>query len=64
MEFVNIYITPDGRVNRRDAALFLGLSSRTLANWQLAGHGPCSIRVGGRRFYRLADLQAFVGMAA
>ena len=64
MEAVKIRVTPDGRVSRSDAAIFLGLSARTLANWQLSGRGPRSIRVGGRRFYRLADLQAFVGVAA
>ena len=56
-----IRLTPDGRLSRSDAAAFLGLSARTLANWQLKGFGPPSIRVGGRRFYRLADLQSFVG---
>lgn len=61
MNTVNVTLTPDGRLNRRDAAAYLGLSPRTLANWGVRGLGPASLRVGGRRFYRIADLDAFVG---
>lgn len=52
--------TPDGRLNRAAAAAYLGFSARTLANWQLSGFGPRSHKVGGRRFYWVADLVAFV----
>ncbi len=61
MNALAIRPTPDGRLSRTEAAIFLGLSARTLANWQLKGFGPPSIRVGGRRFYRLADLKSFIG---
>lgn len=57
---VNIRPTPDGRVTRTDAATYLGLSPRTLANWKGRGIGPRSVRVGGRCFYRLAELDAFI----
>ena len=60
----NINITPDARLSRNDAAVFLGLSSKTLANWTFQGMGPPSIKVGGRRFYFLADLEAFVQQGA
>lgn len=61
MEKVNVRVTPDGRLSRRDAAAFLGITAKTLGNWMLRGFGPPSVRVGGRRFYWLTDLQAFVG---
>jgi len=60
MENVNVSVTPDGRLSRTDAAKFLGLSSKTLANWLSRGLGPKSIRVGGRRFYFLDDLMGFI----
>lgn len=56
--------TPDGRVSRSRAAAILGLSAKTLANWQTRGLGPRSVRVGGRRFYYVADLLAFIEAGA
>lgn len=56
---VRIRVTPDGRVNRRDAALFLGKSPKTLAEWMRLGLGPKSHLVGGRRFYSLEDLRGY-----
>jgi hypothetical protein len=58
---VNVRVTPDGRLTRSDAAAYLGVSAKTMANWGGRGLGPASIRVGGRRFYRIADLDAFIG---
>ena len=60
VEHVPIRILPDGRMTREDAARYLGMRPKTLAMWTLAGKGPRSIRVGGRRFYFLADLDAFI----
>ncbi|WP_232307995.1 MULTISPECIES: helix-turn-helix transcriptional regulator [Sphingomonas] len=48
------------RLNRKEAADFLGFAPATLANWALKGYGPSSFKVGGRRFYWLADLERFV----
>jgi hypothetical protein len=53
-------MTPDGRLSRREAAKFVGVASRTLANWKCRGVGPSQTKVGGRVFYRLADLETFV----
>lgn len=44
------------------AALFISdledpLSPRTLEKWRWAGTGPRFIRVGGRVYYRLSDLE-------
>jgi hypothetical protein len=53
-------VTPDGRLTRSHAAKYLGVAEQTLANWRTIGRGPKSFRLGGRVFYRLTDLQAFV----
>jgi hypothetical protein len=53
-------VLPDGRVNREQAARYLGITPKTLAHWQLAGKGPASMLVGGRRFYWKRDLDAFI----
>ena len=31
---------PDGRISSADAATYLGLSTKTLANWRVLGRGP------------------------
>ncbi|MBB5744813.1 hypothetical protein GGR13_000385 [Brevundimonas variabilis] len=60
VEQVTVRMIPDGRLSRREAAKFVGVASRTLANWKSRGVGPNQTKVGGRVFYRLADLQMFV----
>lgn len=65
MEPISITILPDGRVDRENAARFLGRKPKTLVEWQRLGNGPRSRLVGGRRFYMIDDLRAFVeGKAA
>ncbi len=59
IEQVRIRVMPDGKVSRKDAAAFLGRAPKTLAEWSVAGRGPKPIRVGGRCFYKLEELQAF-----
>ncbi|MET4807497.1 helix-turn-helix domain-containing protein [Limibacillus sp. MBR-115] len=60
MEIERVRITPDGRLTAKEAARFLGHEPKTLANWRCQGKGPQPRKVGGRVFYRLEDLQAFV----
>ena len=43
-----------------DAAAFLGLSVKTLANWRVSGAGPQFIKLGSRVLYNRADLEAFL----
>jgi len=59
VDILKVRATPDGRVSRADAAIFLGYKPKTLAEWQRQGRGPSSRMVGGRRFYLLDDLVAF-----
>lgn len=49
-----------GRLSRADAATYVGAARSTLADWQLKGLGPKSHKVGNRRFYYVADLNAFI----
>ncbi len=60
IEKPRVRVLPDGRLSREDAATYLGLKPKTLSMWQVAGKGPRAVRVGGRIFYYLADLDAFV----
>jgi len=60
VEKVHVQILPDGRLDRANAAIYLGRSPKTLAEWGRLGLGPRSFLVGGRRFYRLDDIKVFV----
>ena len=60
LEHVHVRILPDGRMTRQDAARYLGMKPKTLAMWQMNSIGPRSVRVGGRRFYFQAELDAFI----
>ena len=59
MEHVKIRVLPDGRVSRADAAAFLGLSPKTLADYVAKGIGPAPRKVGGRIFYLMQDFEAY-----
>ncbi|WP_267387057.1 helix-turn-helix domain-containing protein [Sphingomonas sp. GC_Shp_3] len=52
--------TPDGRYNRQQAAAYLGISAKTLANYAVRGLGPRCGKVGGRVFYFQDDLNSFI----
>jgi hypothetical protein len=51
-------------MTRADAARYLGHAEKTLAMWALNGRGPRWVKVGGRIFYYLADLDTFIRGAA
>lgn len=59
VEHVTIRVLPDGRVSRADAALFLGCTPKTMADWSSRGYGPLPRKVGGRIFYLMRDLEAY-----
>jgi hypothetical protein len=59
-DIVRVRVLPDGRLDRRNAALFLGRSPKTLAQWALQGKGPRSHDIGGRAFYYLDECRAYV----
>lgn len=49
-----------GRLTRKEAASYLGLAVSTLADWHRKGLGPASVKVGGRRFYRVDALNTYI----
>jgi predicted DNA-binding transcriptional regulator AlpA len=59
-DLVRVKRFPDGRLDRKNAAAYLGYAPKTLAEWACKGTGPKGIRVGGRIFYFQADLDAWV----
>ena len=59
IEVVKVMVLPDDKVDRRNAALALGRSAKTLCDWKRNGIGPKAFRVGGREFYRWSEVQAF-----
>ena len=60
LDQVCVRVLPDGRLTRRDAANYLGLTEKTLAMWKLNGKGPRSVKVGSRVFYYRDDLDRFI----
>ncbi|MCI5136834.1 MAG: DNA-binding protein [Candidatus Electrothrix sp. AR1] len=50
---------PDGRMNAKNAARYLGLEEKTLAMKRSDGTGPCFIK-RGRIFYFKEDLDAWI----
>ena len=60
IEPVRVRILPDGRMDRENAARYLGLKPKTLAMWALNGKGPSVQKTGGRCFYLQAELDAFI----
>lgn len=48
-----------GRLDRKNAALALGKSEQTLANWSVKNEGPPSFKVYGRVYYWADDIEAY-----
>lgn len=56
---IRVTVLPDGTLNRREAAKYLGRSSATLESWANQRIGPPYQTCMGRVFYRLVDLERF-----
>lgn len=59
VETVSVKMYPDGRMDTRNAALYLGLEEKTLAMKRSDGTGPSFIK-RGRIFYFKEDLDAWI----
>jgi len=65
IEPVRVRVLPDGRMDRENAARYIGRKPKTLEIWHTEGRGPRSRLVGGRRYYNKDDLDHFIqGKAA
>lgn len=49
-----------GRLNREDAAKYLGCSEHTLARWASEKRGPPYFKLGRNAWYLISDLDAFI----
>lgn len=56
-QYISVY--PDGRLDSKNAALYLGLKEKTLAMMRGRGNGPRFIK-RGRIFYFKEDLDAWL----
>ena len=60
---LNGKIVIDRVISRKEAALILGVSAKSLANWAVEGKGPKFIKHAGRNGrvgYRLSDIYAYI----
>ena len=62
IEMVSVKMYPDGRMDTKNAALYLGLEEKTLAMKRSDGTGPSFIK-RGRIFYFREDLDAWINEA-
>jgi hypothetical protein len=54
-----VYVDALGRCDSANAGRVINKSLSTLANWRTLGIGPAWFKVGGRVYYKHADLIAF-----
>jgi hypothetical protein len=64
MEAVVVQILPNGQMNAKSAALYLGRSEKTMASWRHLHVGPKWTKVSGRVRYSRDDLDNFVKSGA
>jgi len=60
IEQIVVEVLPDGRMNRKATARYIGLSEQTLQIWAMRGVGPRPLKVGGRIFYRKSEVDRFI----
>ncbi len=56
---IQIRLFPDGRMDARSAAAYVGLDEKTMANYRSRGIGPKFVK-RGRIFYYKADLDEWI----
>ena len=59
LETTPVRMLPDGRMNTKNAAVYCGVSEKTLAMWRCAGKGPKFMKIG-RVFYYREDLDTWL----
>lgn len=59
IEMLEITMTPDGRMDAKNAARYCGLSDKTLAMKRCDGTGPVFVKAGRISYYR-ADLDKWL----
>jgi hypothetical protein len=54
-----VRVLPSGLISRADFARFIGRPEATLAQWAWRRLGPRPVKVGGRVYYKFAEVQRF-----
>ena len=57
---IKIRVHPDGRMDRRNTAIYLDKTPQTLANWAVEGKGPQPVYISGAPYYFLATCDAWI----
>jgi predicted DNA-binding transcriptional regulator AlpA len=60
---ISVYVYPDGRLDTKNAALYMGFKEKTLAMMRSDGKGPKFIKLG-RIFYFKSDIDAWINERA
>lgn len=56
-----LHTYPDGRMDTKNASLYLGVSVKTMAQWRYKGEGPPFVKpTGNRIFYFQNDLDTWI----
>jgi hypothetical protein len=59
-ETPRVFLHPDGRMDRKNTAIYLGCAPKTLADWAMKGIGPKYVMLGGKAFYFVQDLDEWI----
>lgn len=59
-KIMEVTALPDGRMDTKNAALYLGLSDKTLAMKRCDGTGPKYVKCGGKVFYFKSELDDWI----
>ena len=59
-ELADVKIFPDGRMDVKNAAAYVGLSPKSMAVMRCHGDGPNFLKLGKSIFYRQGDLDAWI----
>ena len=62
-EFRRKVLMEDGLVDRLEAAEMTGVTDRTLLRWHREGKGPPRIYRGRSVYYRIAEIEAWLGQS-
>lgn len=57
---MTVEVTGSDLITPTEAADYLHISASTLARWRTYGGGPLYIKLGGRVFYRIFNLDEFI----
>lgn len=63
MNVIKVNVMPDGRISRKEAAKYIGVSCATMRTWDCIGRHPeylKKITVSGRVYYMFDDIKLFV----